>query len=422
MINSERPVITGIIERYVEDAMFLWLRRNRAIRAADCSLADIARTDDRLDAVIEGLKLAGDSGWNLCRDAFSYGGPGALFAPAVLAFTSARQEWIEELLGLGEKSLDHSRPIISALGWIGSETALPHIQSLLSSPNEMHKRIGIGACAVLRIDAGNIMTNAFSSTEPLVRSRSLRMAGELGNKKYGPLCEVGLNDADESCRFWAAWSLAVLGERKGLDLLQQTVEKTGPFSEIAADIISRCIDPGKALAWQKDLAKSKKNARIAVRVAGILGIAALLPWLIEQMHRPELARAAGSAFRQITGVVIDGTDLQGQKPPGFQSGPAGDLENSNFEMDPDEKLPWPSPSLVLEWWKINGAYFKEGIRYIGGLPVNPANLQQVLVIGSQDIRAACALELAIRQPGRPLFEVRSPAWEQRRALRNITIS
>jgi hypothetical protein len=59
-------------------------------------------------------------------------------------------------------------------------------------------------------------------------------------------------------------------------------------------------------------------------------------------------------------------------------------------------------------------------RYKSGQNVEPMNqdcVQDTLRNGYQRQRAAAALELAIRNPGQPLFEVRAPAHRQLQLLR-----
>ena len=59
---------------------------------------------------------------------------------------------------------------------------------------------------------------------------------------------------------------------------------------------------------------------------------------------------------------------------------------------------------------------KRGTRHLLGKPMTLEWLEHVLKAGSQPARAAAALELSLRQPRRPVFEVRAPGFLQRRAL------
>jgi uncharacterized protein (TIGR02270 family) len=85
-------------------------------------------------------------------------------------------------------------------------------------------------------------------------------------------------------------------------------------------------------------------------------------------------------------------------------------------MDPDEDLPWPEPELVRKWWQQHQGEFRPGVRYLRGKEITPASLKDTLISGNQRQRAAAALELAIRQPTQPLFEVRGPGKRQLKRL------
>jgi uncharacterized protein (TIGR02270 family) len=171
-----------------------------------------------------------------------------------------------------------------------------------------------------------------------------------------------------------------------------------------------------ALRWQRELAERPESARLAVIGAGAIGDPTLLPRLVDEMKVPELARVAGESFTMITGVDIAYEDLEGERPEGFESGPTEDPEDDNVEMDPDENLPWPNPELIQKWWNSHRGNFQNGTRYLIGKPITEDWLQQVLRIGRQRQRAAAALELVLKKPGQPLFEVRAPGFRQQQML------
>jgi hypothetical protein len=57
-----------------------------------------------------------------------------------------------------------------------------------------------------------------------------------------------------------------------------------------------------------------------------------------------------------------------------------------------------------------------GTRYLAGLPITEENCRHVLIHGYQRQRMAAALELALMNPGQPLFETRAPGFRQQRLL------
>ena len=176
------------------------------------------------------------------------------------------------------------------------------------------------------------------------------------------------------------------------------------------------MDLATALNWQKELAQNTESIRLSVMGAGIIGDPVSIPWLIEQMKVPVLARAAGESFTMITGVDIAYQDLEGKWPEGFEAGPTENPEDEDVEMDPDEDLPWPNPELIQKWWTQNKGRFSGGTRYLLGKPISEEQCQHVLRNGYQRQRAAVALELAMMNPGQPLFEVRAPGFRQKKLL------
>ena len=107
---------------------------------------------------------------------------------------------------------------------------------------------------------------------------------------------------------------------------------------------------------------------------------------------------------------------QGVGPASFAAGPAEDPKDENIEIDPDENLPWPKSEAIYAWWKHHQGQFRPGTPYLLGKPLSTDWFWDILRNGYQRQRAA-ALELAMRQLGQPLFEVRAPGFRQQQLLR-----
>ncbi|HDH04775.1 MAG TPA: TIGR02270 family protein, partial [Nitrospirae bacterium] len=217
------------------------------------------------------------------------------------------------------------------------------------------------------------------------------------------------------CRFWASWSACLLGDADAVSVLKSFSESP-PHREEAVKIAMRRMDISSAHNWRKEFVQNPGAIRLALIGAGVIGDPVLIPWIIDQMTIPELARVAGESFTMITGIDIAYEDLEGEWPEGFEAGPTEEPEDEDVEMDPDEDLPWPEPQLVKDWWNKNKGRFKNGVRYLLGKSISPEHLRQVLGTGLQRQRAAAALELAIMQPGQPLFEIRTPGFRQKKIL------
>jgi uncharacterized protein (TIGR02270 family) len=436
-------ILDLVITQHAEGAAFLWLLRTSGTRAPRFTLANLFELDLRLEAHLDGLRIAGDEGWKLCAKELSWEEPGEVSAAVVLALESGDQSKIQSVLQAATKSPDLARGFISALGWLAYEQAEPHLKALHASHSSAERRIGIAAAAIHRKDPGRALNDAVADPDPLLRARALRAVGELGRTDLVPLIQNDLNgvkDTDkakagskseaedevkaeaEACRFWAAWSTALLvGYGNAIQALQSIAESPSPFRERALHIALRRMDIASARSWQQRLAsaqpaKDPQATRSAVIAAGVIGDPVLVPWLIEHMKIVLLARVAGEAFTMITGVDLAYEDLDTDKPEGFESGPTEDPQDDNVEMDPDERLPWPDATLISNWWEKHANEFRPGVRHLLGKPITLDWMQQVLRVGRQRQRAAAALELAILQPGSPLFEVRAPGFRQQELL------
>src|SRR5215831_12859468 len=136
-------VIQAIITQYAEEAAFLWRLRDRAIHEPHYSLGELAKLDDRLEAHLDGLRIAGDVGWEICQESLSWQGTGESFAAAVLGCESGEKARIQIVLDIGVASPELSRSLVSALGWLSYQQAEQHIKQFLISASPDLYRIGI---------------------------------------------------------------------------------------------------------------------------------------------------------------------------------------------------------------------------------------------------------------------------------------
>lgn len=410
------PIISNIVEQHAEEAAFNWLLRDSALSEPHYDLGDLAHLDDRVEANIDGLRIAGDEGWEICREAMAIEEPGEIFTAGVLAFESRIPERLESLLAAVVENAELQRALCSALGWIEFHPVAGPVHKLLDADSACLRRIALSAHAVHREDIGPGLANYIHDNDPRVRSRSLKAAGELGRTDLLPSVLNCVDDEDERCRFYAVWSAALLGVDTGIDRWKSFVDAQSDYARRACDLAVRKMDHADAIKWLNVLGGNVSSTRLAIIGYGALGDPQAVPWLMETMQVPELARPAGEAFSMITGVDIAYEDLEGDEPEGFEAGPTEEPEDEDVDMDPDEDLPWPDYGLIRTWWQEHKKRFSAGKRYLVGAPISSENCKQVLSSGFQRQRVAAALELAVMNPGKPLFETRAPGFRQRMLL------
>jgi uncharacterized protein (TIGR02270 family) len=382
------------------------------------TLDDLARLDARLAAHLAGLHLAGAEGRAICAQVFVDQGAGEVFTLAVLALREDDPRAFRGVLEARADDPGRIRGASSALGWLPYVRVAGAIASLLASGSPELRRIGIAGAALHRQDPGRPLRDALGDGDPSLRARALRAAGELNLVALQDLVRESLAAGDDGCRFWAAWSSALLtsDNPEAVALLQAIAEEPGPYQARALPMAARRMDPLAGVLWRKTLAEDRGQPRLAVLAAGALGAPEGVPWLIDQMRVPALARVAAEAFATITGVDLAAEHLDGPRPAGFAAGPTEDPEDEDVALDPDERLAWPCMQDVQRWWDAHQERFSKGTRYLAGQPLRPPWLQGVLRTGLQRLRSAAALELAMQQPGQSLFEVRAPGFRQIKTL------
>lgn len=406
-------ILDHIVQQHAANAAFLWHLRDLATGRPQYRLRDLRRLDQRVEANLDGLRVAGDAGWEICLAALDEGDAGELFAAASIAVGRRDLAGIARVLDASDGAPGRAREIVSALGWVDFERVQSILPGLLSPrcPPALHW-LGIAACAVNRVDPGQALDLAARSEDLRLRRRAVDAVGELGRTDLRGQVERALEAEDEELRFRAARTGTLLGSATAVEALSGLARAGGHHAERAVWMAVRRAGSSESGALIRALASSPASARTAAVGAGALGDPAHIPWLLDAMATPTIARVAAAGYATITGVDLADAGLEAQPPASFESGPTEDAANDDVELDPDEDLPWPDVAALRRHWKRSEAALASGQRHFLGRPISTDHLRDVLRSGGQRQRAAAAVELALLTPGRPLFEVRAPGFRQ----------
>src|SRR5262245_30085067 len=111
--------IPRVLAIHAEEAAFLWLLRDAAVDAPHYKIGELSRLDNRVEAHIDGLRIAGDDGWEIVwKQAEGRSEPGELFAAAVMAFENGDTKRIDAVLNLAATKPELGRAVVSATGWL----------------------------------------------------------------------------------------------------------------------------------------------------------------------------------------------------------------------------------------------------------------------------------------------------------------
>lgn len=418
-----RSISPNIAIQHAEEASFLWILRNAAINAPHYTLRDLTGLDSRIEAHLDGLSVAGDDGWRICVDELKWEEPGEVFAASAVAFASNDVSRMQPILEAVRQKPELSRAMIAALGFLPHKQVMSRITQLSGSHSPDLRFIGLSASAIHRIDSGVVISQSLESDDPRLRARARRAIGELARRDLLPSLRAGLKDEDAVARFWAAWSLGLLGDRGVTDILDEFIALDFPRWRDAVSLSARIMDSSAAQLWRARLSSNDATKLQSIVAAGAAGDPSAIDWLLASMTDNKLARAAGESFTTITGADLVLLKLEQSPPVESEAGPTDEAEDSNVAMDPDENLPWPDPELVSKWWSQNAGRFVAGRRYLLGRLIDGESLAYALRDGKQRQRAAAAIELMLSAPKgtAPLFEVRSNSRAQKLALRTTSV-
>lgn len=411
------PVIHEMISMHAQEVAFLWTQRGNLLTRANTYLDDIISYDERIDAHLDGLRIAGAKAWRICETQLIESLPGEMFAAMTLALEAKDIVKIKKLSALASAVPTMQPGFTSAFGWTTPRVLSGMVVQWLGSPVTLHRRTAIACCALHRVDAGPLLEAASNDVDTSLRARALRAAGELGRLDLLPICRQHLEDQDPDCAFWASWSSVLLGDRDlALTCLARHCRSPDLSSSRASQLVLKVLTSASAHQLLRTYAGEEKMRRPLLRGVGIVGDPFYVPWLINQMDELHSARLAGESFSQITGadLVHLGLNRQGRVHP--TASPNDDPDDDRVDMDPDEYLPWPDKAKVQSWWRSNKERFFEGMRYFVGYPVSEQHCMKVLGRGCQRQRVAAALYLSLLHPGKPLYRVSAPGWRQKRLL------
>lgn len=397
-----------IHERYVDDATFLWLLRDRAVNQPHYNVADLAELDSRIDAQLDGLMTAPEESWHLCVNALELEQPDAVFTAAVFAFRSLDSRYIQHAVEAGLVS-DHTlRGLVSAMAWLPGRLVHSWIKKFLTSKDLNHKYLALAVCSARREDPREYLTAIVQRSDCIAYTplyiRALRLIGELKRFDLLHILRNGMAADDKDVVFWATWSAILLGDKSLAKDLQPYVLTPNPYQSRAMALCFRVLPLETARGWISVLAKDPLNNRLVVTATSLLGDPHAINWLIAQMRIPALTRLAGEAFATITGIDLQEHKLILEELPNLDDQlPDDGAQNEEIDLSDDEYLPFPDVNKIAAIWQKYQQRYAPSQRYFMGQIINPSisvseHLRSIFANGQQRQRQKAALELALLEP------------------------
>lgn len=301
IVARQPRIVPDIIRQHAEQAAFFWAQRDTLAMEDPPDAAVVAGVDRRLEANLDGLRIAGPAAWPFIVAAYKdFPEKGELFLFTWMAIEQADEKRIAQAAELGKAFGDDARGLVGALAWHKAQTIAPLVREWIGTHDAFRRFLGVSACAEHVVDPKQMLARLVIDPDARVRATSLRLAGKLKRADLVNKLTAALNDADERARFWAAWALTEFGSGNlASPELRKVAVDGGPDALTALRAAVKAAPDKEVRAWIGALLKSPQTAPLAVRGAGMLGDRTVLHWLIHQMRNPPLAAAAGAALLEL---------------------------------------------------------------------------------------------------------------------------
>lgn len=415
-----RPPVPVVVLQHCHGASTQFNTRQVLLDAPHARLHQLGRLDERLAASLDGLAEAGAAGLAQCDEGLASPLPGDVFAAAVCAILARDGARLDALFALAAAEPTLQSALDAAFGWVSPADLRGITRALLDSTDPLRRASGLRACASHGVDPGAALQLALTDVDAGLRAAAHDVAGRLGRKDLLAACHRGIADPEPAVRFEAARAALRLGDRDDAPAaLLAFARAPGPWREAAATLWLQVAELADAHALLKSFRTEEGAQRLLLRGIAVVGDTLYVPWLLQQMADPQLARLAGESFTAITGADIAALDLEGPTPDGAPGGPYDDPVSDDVALDADESLPWPDPARCGAWWQAHGAGLAAGQRWFCGATPTAGHLATVLAERPQRLRVRATDALTLLQPGSARFNTDAPAWRQQRQLAKL---
>lgn len=305
----------------------------------------------------------------------------------------------------------------SAAAWCAPEVMAARMRDWIGGQDPMAAWIALEVCGARRVDPKGHLKPLIQHRDPRVAARAMQLAAELGRADLADDLARLAETADPTLRFWAAWSAALLGDRRSAPaILASLITPATPPSQarMVAELLPLVLDDRAARAAIARLMSDRLTERWGVLATGALGASDTLDWLLRQMAEPVLSRIAGAAFCRITGARLSAESLELAEFPDDPDDPV--VAACPQESFIEAKLYWPDPEKLAHWLAPNRARFVPQTRYLLGVAAWTIQPPIEATATYQLDQRAVALELATRKPDTPLPNWRGSVLPQPRGF------
>jgi len=397
--------VPAIVRQHIDDASYLWSHRSSNLWSPLFSRQHMVRLDHKLDANLEGLRIAGANGVEQsCKNLERWQTPEDAF---VVLYILAHIDNAEAMAKLEAQLVE--KPVLSngaaaALLWAAPSIAQPVIDRWWFSEHDVLRLAAIPAAIVHPdIDMEAFIRQSAEDASPGVRLKAYRGIGEWRLHKFKDILALGVEESNIFCRAEAAASLALLGDSSKLHILP------GVFHYFQHNRLRRYLlvwsalsSPEQFESWFIRYRGKKEQYRDALWALAFHGRGASLARLRSFIQHGYEVTLAAYVVSHITGVDLESEGLL------LTPGNSDDDDRQDAKKPYDVGLLTPDSDGVIDWIdKHMSDYPADRCNIAGGEVSTLAD--QIFHAGTQPQRWQAALYLTLDDQAGALPSLLRPA-------------
>lgn len=407
-MNCNAPLINRrILRLHAENAGFVASQLRRGQDGPNFRLVELFDLECRLAGHLDALVMGREAGLELALETLAIAVEfGEVFTAFHLCLHARPDLALAAIAPPEALTWDQVAALGAAAAWCAPDRMAARMRDWIGGLDPMATWIALDVCGLRGVDPKGHLKPLLSHRDPRVAARAMQLAGELGRADLAPDLARLAETSDASLRFWAAWSAALLGDRRRApSVLASLVTPSTPAREarMVAELLPLILDDRATRAAIARLMSDRQTERWGIVATGAFGAADTLDWLMRQMDEPTLSRCAGAAFCQITGARLSAESLELAEFPDDPDDPV--VAACPQESFIEAKLYWPDPEKLTHWLVPNRSRFVAQTRYLLGVAAWTIQPPIEATATYQLDQRAVALELATRAPDAAL-----PNW------------
>ncbi|MCX7888209.1 MAG: hypothetical protein N2422_00580 [Rhodobacteraceae bacterium] len=408
-MNWNRPLFSPrVLRLHAENAAFLARLVELSRDGPMTRMVDLYDMEARLDGHLDALVLAGQAGAEAAGEVLAAAqGWGEVFTAAHVLLRHRAEVELADLLPEGVLVAENAGAIAAGAAACPPERIAARMRRWIGAADPLQAAVALGVCLRRGTDARDHLLPLTRHRDEGVAALALRLAGETGRSDLLAAAQARIG-AEDAPGFEAARAATLLGDRgAGPRTLAAAAALLPPRqAREAAELFPLVLPEGEVRRAIGALHERPASRRWAVVAAGAFGRSDSFDWLLRQMAEPSLARAAGLALCQITGIRLGAENLELATFPEDPPDPV--VEADPLESFIEGQAYWPDPEKLAPWLEARRGRFAAGERHLAGAAAwthqPPAEDRD----RTQLVQRALALEFACRSPEAPLPNWRAP--------------